>query len=677
MTVHKRFLTAVISVVFCLLFSFAVMADNDFPSYTITDEGWSLPVPKPYTFKANVTDFGGTPLSSPQDLYISADDRFFIADSGNNRVVMLNPDLSFDKAIGAEFLNSPKGLCVYENQLYIADSGNNRIAVTDMFGKLLRTIEKPDSELIEDEGAFVPLKLIVDDRGYLYVVCEGNENGLYMLDKNGKFRGYFGANKTQMSIFDVIVRMIYSKESRAGKTVKLPYSYINVGLMDGYIYASTTGANMDQVRRLSPSGGDALFGGDHIDFTDRTLNLEQSQNFVDVAIDMDGNLLVLDQTYCKIYSYDKDGQLLTAFGAKGGNRGCFLKPVSIALSKDNTVYVLDADRNCIESFQKTDFTATIQQANLLYGLGKYSESMEYWQKVLTLDGQYTIALKAMGRIHYRLGEYDKALDYAYRANDHYGYSEAFGELRGQVVSDIFPILIISVIGVLILLVVIKKLSKTKTGGLASRTYRRRDIFSNSFHVIFHPFDFFSDFKNKDGARYFDMFALLMAYIAGRIISLFATAYLFSGGPVETINWTFEIGLCVAPWLLLSLSNYGIATLAEGKAKFKEVMVGGAYSLSPLIWSAVPIALLTNALTYNEAGFVTLLANVFFALCVFSAFVFQVEVQNYSLTRSVVMLVCTLIGAVLVACLVVLGVGLYGQLTDFISQIFKEVSILAS
>lgn len=675
---HKFVFKSVIAFVVCLCLPSALTyAAEPYPSYCVTESNSVISVPLPYLPSEYFLSFGdkNEKLLTPQDLYIDEKDNLYIADTGNNRIIILDKNYKLTAIIGEGILNSPEGICVVDDAIYVADSGNSRIAIFNKDGKLSKEIKKPDSELLVDQDQFVPTKLVVDSRGYMYVACEGNENGLYMIDLQGNFRGFFGANKTEMNLVDTLVRFFYSKQQRQGQVVKLPYSYVNVGTRDGYIYASTTGATTNQIRRLSPSGGDVLFGGKSKDFSDNSFQKIKRQNFVDFAVDGYGNLTVLDQSYGKIYQYDKEGKMLFAFGDNGINKGCFLNAVSIVVNSKDELLVLDSDRGCVQVYNPTVFTRNIHIANNLYSQGKYDDAKQYWQKTLAVNSQYDIAQQALGRIEFRKQNYVEALHYALLSNDKNGYTLAFTQNRAEFVSKYFNVITPIVVILFILTAYLRKKRKKKS--IHTSNFSSKNLFDKCVYSMLHPFDMFSEFKYNQLAKYRDMFILLGAYTLVNILSVFIKSFLYRSSPIEETDWISVIGFSIVPWALLCLANYGFTTLADGKGKFKEVMVGGAFCLSPLILFGIPVALLTNVLSLEESGFLSILIYISYFLTVFMAFVFQQEVHNYTMGKSIIVLILTALGAVIIACLIVIAFGLFGQLVDFVNQIFREVSILVS
>ena len=124
-------------------------------------------------------DLGCGAFNTPSDLFRDWEDRFYIADSGNNRIVVT--DSGFSKATriydklktedGETTLKDPEGIYVSEETqcMYIADTGNSRLLVCDLDGNVQLELTRPDSTLYENE-TFKPQKVVVDKAGNIYMV---------------------------------------------------------------------------------------------------------------------------------------------------------------------------------------------------------------------------------------------------------------------------------------------------------------------------------------------------------------------------------------------------------------------------------------------------------------------------------------------------------------------------
>lgn len=383
-------------------------------------------------------------FNDPEDVFIGPDDTVYVTDTGNNRIIHLDADNEFIKEIGDTegpgVLNGPKGVFVTEDgTVFVADTKNQRIVLFDKDGEFLRDLGAPESPLLGKNFSYSPSSLVVDKRDYLYVVSEGNTRGLMQIDSTGDFKGFFGSNDVPFSLTNLIVRLIATEEQKA----KLPsvralaFSSLTQD-EEGFIYTTTLGTDVNQIKRLSPVGVDTLNHelNEYGDLRDYGGPFEVS-SFVDIAINEDGLITALNLTSSRIYQYDKLGNLLFVFGGNGDQNGVFTTPSSLAQNSDGLIYVVDKGRNRVDVFRTTPFADLVHEASKLYVDGFYEEAKELWEQVIQLNGNFDIAYHAIGKALYKAEEYREAMDYFEAANAREDYSEAFRLYRVEFVRDHF------------------------------------------------------------------------------------------------------------------------------------------------------------------------------------------------------------------------------------------------
>ena len=142
----KRFLCLLLLLLVC---SCSAMADTNLPYDCYNYDYWNniLYTPAPYVPNRLIL---GTDLAwqgekigafrTPQDFCVSPDGNLYIADTGNNRIVVLDGTLKnvvkvingFTENGTEQTFSAPYGVAVSEKgMLYIADSQNRRIVVLD------------------------------------------------------------------------------------------------------------------------------------------------------------------------------------------------------------------------------------------------------------------------------------------------------------------------------------------------------------------------------------------------------------------------------------------------------------------------------------------------------------------------------------------------------------------
>ena len=152
--------------------------------------------PAPYVPDGSVTglSLGTTNFKEPQDLCVAENGEIYIADTGNNRIVIMDADMknvvriidSFERDGVTDTFSAPYGVCVSENnELYVADSRNKRVVVLTPEGEFIKIVDNPQSEILDDNFEFVPLKVTVDYADRIYVIGKNAFEGILVFESNG------------------------------------------------------------------------------------------------------------------------------------------------------------------------------------------------------------------------------------------------------------------------------------------------------------------------------------------------------------------------------------------------------------------------------------------------------------------------------------------------------------
>ncbi|QYR23239.1 hypothetical protein KZ483_10140 [Paenibacillus sp. sptzw28] len=409
-----------------------------------------------YVDSIDGTDMPTGTFNTPEDIFIADDDTLYLVDTGNSRVIHMDSRThKVIDVIGADegpgMLSEPKGVYVKKDgTVYVADTKNQRIAIFDKTGKFVRELKAPSSPLLGKDFQYSPSKVILDKRDYMFVVSDGNTQGLMQINQKGEFKGFYGANHVEFSWNRLFVKLVATDEQKQQLSAVKALAFSNMDQdQDGFVYTTTLGVNDNQIKRLSPVGVDTLPGsknyGDRFD-----IGPFETTQFVDVTVNKDGLISALDLQTSKVFQYDKLGNLLFAFGGNGDQDGLFTTPASIDQTSDGMLYVVDKGRNRIDRFRTTPFADLVHQASNLYVDGRYAEAESLWKEVLDMNANFDMAYLAIGKSLYKSDRYQEAMEYFSLARSKNDYSDAFREYRKQYARDHFA----QILGGIILLILI-------------------------------------------------------------------------------------------------------------------------------------------------------------------------------------------------------------------------------
>lgn len=446
-----------------------VKADMPYETYSLNYWGEEVLQPHSYLYSNTLsTDQFGSALRYPQDMCIF-EDKIYVADTGNSRILIMDLDGNVEREItdangSSDPLKEPQGLFVTEEgHLYVADSGNGRVVEYDEQRKFLRSIGRPETNLLSDSQAYTPIKVVVDHSDRIYVIAYGINMGLVEFDKDGVFQGFMGATEVSVSMFEYIWKNYFSTEAQQARMETIiPTEYSNIFVDDeNFIYATISNlseedlrSGADAIRRLNPTGTDILRRlGNYEIIGD--LNSETFSTFVDVAATDYGCYFILDSTGGKIFAYDYDGNSLFAFGKRGIKEGNVQRPVALSLGNgEEKIYVLDNIMGSILVYEITDYGRHLLNALRLNDIGDAEGSNAEWQEVLRSNSNNEMAYTGLGKTYLSEGQYKQAMEYFKLGNNRKYYTKAFFYYRKELMEANFGkamlvlgILIVAAIGV--------------------------------------------------------------------------------------------------------------------------------------------------------------------------------------------------------------------------------------
>lgn len=650
-----------------------VKADSPYRTYTIDGDGYVTETQTAYLPYATITKIGDEALFAPTDFTITADNRIYILDSGNARVVISDMEGELIGTFGEGILQNPRGIYVTKDHTcYVADRDARSIFVFDGEGNLKQTYGKPEHPLYGSTQDFLPLKIVVNESGTMYVICESNNNGIVQISpvEGGTFLGYFGTNHTSASLWNIFWRAIQTDAQRAKSQGNIPSTPDNMAIDEkGLIYTVTRGEREDTLKRLNIAG----------------TNMIEADTYepvpAAVAVGNHDNVFVVS-TQGYIYEYNNEGELLFVFGGSDDGQqriGLSTKVEAIQIGGDDKIYVLDSDKAQIQIYEPTEFTDLLHEALYLFSKGRYTESKEPLGEVLKMNNLFDYANMAMDRALLQEENYEEALAYAKLAKDADGYSDAFWEIRNDWLKrNMVPVLLV-IVGLWLLKKALCYADRKKGILKASRRviakwkdYRLVKQLRYMFYFMKHPIDGCYGIKREGRVSVLSANIMLGIIILFFIINKYFCGFLLKNVREGYYDIFSDIGMIVLALALVTGCNYLMCTINDGEGKLKAIYCSFLYSLSPYIVFMPIIFCISHVVTYNEVFFVEF-ASLFMYVWIAVLFFLSIkEINNYSV-KETVKIICLTAFTILIAVLLAFIIYvLWAQVFDFVQSIAGEV-----
>lgn len=451
-----------------LLLSVSVCAEEPYRNYTYSSSGKIYNEPQAY-YAGDVilgSALGIGDFKGPEDVFAAPDGQIYIADTDNNRIVVLNADYTLARVIDrfqndgqTDSFSAPAGIFVTEEQvLYVADSKNKRIVVLNADGTLRQLVGEPAFD-VDEQFVYEPVRIAVDHAGRMFIVSKNVNFGMIELNRDGSFSSFFGAIEVKANIGDALWRRIATESQRAKMQQNVPTEYSSNAIdKDGFVYGTISTSSITlRVKKQNAQGTDVLRRngatdpvGDMTDIDEN--NQVVASSLVDICVADDQVYSILDAYRGRIFTYDNDGNLMYVFGALGNRRGCLRQPSALDITADHTYLVADSGAGKIVCFYPTEYAQKINRAVKLQYERDYENARAQWMEMLKYSANNEMAFNQIGEAYYRQEAYAEALKYFKLAKNQRQYSKAFKELRREFMNRSFSGIMTGLVVLTVLLV---------------------------------------------------------------------------------------------------------------------------------------------------------------------------------------------------------------------------------
>lgn len=641
----------------------------------------------------NAKKIGIKEFTSLNDICTDKSGNIYILD-GASRIVVLNDKYELLYEIGnisgTEKYDDARSVYVAEdNSLYICDTEGGRVLHTDLNGKLLEIIGSPESQLIPDDFKFRPTYVAVDAKGCMYILSDGSYYGALLFDENKNFLGFYGANTVTSGISGVLTNIknrVFPNNTKKGNTARrIPYCFVDIKTdSEGFVYtcngSTEKWGSTGQIRKLSPGTGKNILDSDGINFVDAEINTEYSngafskQDIMNIEINGDGFIFALESTFGKVFLYDSECRMLTAFGGgmhEGTQNGTFVNVSGMALLDDGErVLVSDKTNNNITVFYLNDYGKKVLKADILTISGEYEEAESNWKEILKLDNCNQAAYSGLAYAAMYGGDSKTAMEYAKTGYDTQAYALAFESYRNDYINSHF-VLIFTLTAVLIIGIIVVLAVSMRKKTVIIKNQKLKLLLG----TMVHPVNTFAEVKEKQQGSLLISASMLLLFYLSVILNTLESGFLFSKYDPENFNSIWILARTVGLVVLWIVADWMVCTIMSGKGKLREIAVVTCYSLLPIVIKNFLSLILTNVLLPSEAGFLTILDAVAIIYFVLLMILGLIKIHDFGFGRMLLTSILSILGVAIIFFLIIMIVMLFQQTYGFIATVISELLTL--
>ena len=638
-------------------------------TYTHDDKMNSVRTQDAYLPQQTITNLG---LNAAEDMFIDKNNMMYIADTGNMRIVKydISRGIYMEEFSHPEF-QAPKGIYVTaDGTIYVADSKAKAVFVFDQDWKLLKKLERPQVPAFGDTP-FDPAKVAADGRGNVYIVGEGVYSGVIQMSAEGEFQGFFAVNKTDLTTFQKLQTVFFTREQLSRLLNRNPVTFANVTLDDrGIVYTVTLGKRRDPIKKHKTNGSNMF--------------AETVYGFEDINdIWVDENLLIYTASkrgYVDVYT--AEGELLFEFGSYVSNldvAGLYNALSTLAVDQNGYIWTIDGIKGYLQSYAPTAYARKVYEALGFYNSGHYEEALRTWDEVLAMNQMSVAAHDGIGKAYLSKYDFESAMEHFQVAGNHGLYSEAFWEIRNVWLQKYLVYFLAAAVLLYLAIVITERVDKERRLRRLKAAWKERIMNTKGlgdvlygFTTARHPLNGYYEIRMGRkgslpgaGILYLLTFAAFMLFMLGK-------GFIYQYYDIQEL----DIGSIVIGFFaftsLFVICNYLAASINDGEGTLKGVALAVAYGAVPLMVSLFAITALSYCVTANEAFFLDVLLWGGGAWTVVLIFLGLQTIHNYSGKEMVKSLLITALFIFVVIVVILVVTIMCEQVMKFLTTIGKEL-----
>ena len=166
--------------------------------------------------------------------------------------------------------------------------------------------------------------------------------------------------------------------------------------------------------------------------------------------------------------------------------------------------------------------------------------------------------------------------------------------------------------------------------------------------------------------------ILMIFL--NILKFQYNGFIVNTNNIKDLNSISQIAYIVGAVLVLTVANWSVTTLFDGKGNMKEIFKMICYCLYPMIWSSLLGMIFSNILSKDEMAIYYLIVGLGIALTIYMFFFGIISIHEYGLGQCLLTILFTAIAAFIILFACLLFFDLFQRMYGFIYTIYREITI---
>ncbi len=208
--------------------------------------------------------------------------------------------------------------------------------------------------------------------------------------------------------------------------------------------------------------------------------------------------------------------------------------------------------------------------------------------------------------------------------------------------------------------------------MRERIHQRGRELRYAFWLSVHPFKGFWEIKSEGAGSLTTAMILLAAFVLSTVAGGLYTGYLFAPNGGASYNVVRGALTALTVFFAFCVANWCLTCLFDGEGTFVDILRATGYALLPMTLTQLVLIVLSHVLSAREAAIYSFLYSLGVLWTAFLVFASVLVTHQYTMFKTVLMLLCILLGMCVLAYIALLFFNLLGQMSGFVEALVKEL-----
>jgi hypothetical protein len=203
---------------------------------------------------------------------------------------------------------------------------------------------------------------------------------------------------------------------------------------------------------------------------------------------------------------------------------------------------------------------------------------------------------------------------------------------------------------------------------------RDEVIKFPAYILIHPLKGFEEFKRYGRGKVGIGVAFVIITVILNILKFQYSGFVVNDTNIRDLKSFAQVIYVIGAVLVISVANWSVTTLFDGKGNYKYIFMMVCYCLYPYIWANLIGMVLSNVLATEEVMIYRLIIGIGWFLTGYLFFFGIISIHEYGLGQCLLTILFTLVAALIILFVGILVFDLFQKIYGFLYQIYQEITM---